>query len=384
MNKRLPLLLIATLMAFTTLTAASDGQTPTDGETYYIYNVGLNKYLAAQSDGQLTLADEGIAITLEASTRSRHKLKYNGKVLGTGIYDTKITCDGSAEYSDWSFSKVSVAGKTNVYAIGCYVKDNGANYYIYWSTATDKLARQPSIPGATFTEGLWQFISQADYERKEVLLDERSTSYTQPTADSNTTVTLRRTLKQNQWNTFCIPFALTETQLKAAFGEDVKVAKYDRNDNTTLYFSTVSAVEAATPYLIKPTSVSADTTYTFTDITAFSAATGGTTTGTTCDMKGYFYQTAAPAGSYIVSEGKLQYLSESTTQDGFRAYFEPTSTLTTLTSMQIDGLPTAIDQLPNESRSDKVYNLNGQFMGTNAATLPTGIYIINGKQTVKK
>lgn len=377
-------MLIATLMAFTTMMAASDGQTPTDGETYYIYNIGLNKYLAAQSDGQLTLADEGIAITLEASTRSRHKLKYNSKALGTGMYDTKITCDGTAEYSDWSFSKVSVTGKTNVYAIGCFIKDSGANYYIYWNTATDKLGRQAYVPGAAFTEGLWQFISQADYERKEVLLDERSATYTQPSADANTTVTLRRTLEQNQWNTFCIPFALTETQLKAAFGEDVKLAKYDSNDNTTLYFSTVSTVEAATPYLIYPTSVSADTTYTFTDITAFSAETGGTTTGTTCDMKGFFCQTAAPAGSYIVSGGSLSYLATSSTLDGFRAYFEPNNSSTSLKKIQIDGIPTAINQLSNELQSDKVYNLNGQFLGTNAATLPSGVYIINGKKTVKK
>lgn len=377
-------MLMAFLMAFTTMMAASDGQTPTDGQTYYIYNVGLTKYLAAQSDGQLTLADEGIAITLEASTRSRYKLKYNGKTLGTGLYDTKITCDGSAEYSDWAFSKTTVTGKTNVYAIGCFIKDSGNTYWIYWDNAHNKLAKWATSIQATFTQGLWQFISQTDYERKEVLLDERSATYTQPAAGSNTIVTLRRTLEKNQWNTFCIPFALTETQLKTAFGEGVKVAKYDSNDETTLYFSSVNAVEAATPYLIYPTAVSADTTYTFTDITAFSAATGGTTAGTTCDMKGFFCQFAAPAGSYIISDGSLSYLATSTAQDGFRAYFEPNNAQTTLKNLQIDGIPTAISQLKNEPQADKVYNLNGQFVGTNAATLPSGVYIINGKKTVKK
>lgn len=66
-----------------------------------------------------------------------------------------------------------------------------------------------------------------------------------------------RTLKGGEWNTFCLPFDATETQMKSSLGcnYELKVHTGMDSDGKTMMFSSPTSldIEAGVPYLIKPT-----------------------------------------------------------------------------------------------------------------------------------
>lgn len=72
-------------------------------------------------------------------------------------------------------------------------------------------------------------------------------------------VYLIRSLTPGMYNTFCLPFDLTEQEVKATFGDEAKVAKFTigtlSEDKQTLeiIFESCTTIEAGTPYLIEPT-----------------------------------------------------------------------------------------------------------------------------------
>ena len=65
-------------------------------------------------------------------------------------------------------------------------------------------------------------------------------------------LTINRPMKSDKWNTFCVPFALTSEQIDATFGKDTEVRKYVGANGNVLTFAEAKAIEAGTPYLIKP------------------------------------------------------------------------------------------------------------------------------------
>ena len=76
-----------------------------------------------------------------------------------------------------------------------------------------------------------------------------------------------------------------------------------------------------------------------------------------------------------------------------RAYFELTDTGTGTVaaakgfSFSIDGETTGVKVIdvnaPSTSTNTRVYNMNGQLVGTSVENLPQGIYVIAGKKVVK-
>jgi len=103
---------------------------------------------------------------------------------------------------------------------------------------------------------------------EQVILDENSTVV--PAAQSNVDVVVYRTIKANVWSTICLPFDMSSSQVKSAFGEDVELAdmtgwsvtgaNFDVSNpagsNPTVQclnieFSSVSAITKNHPYLIK-------------------------------------------------------------------------------------------------------------------------------------
>ena len=97
------------------------------------------------------------------------------------------------------------------------------------------------------------------------ILDENSTEF--PLAEDDVDVTVLRTLKANEWNTIWLPFDMTEEQVVAALGEDVKIGDYMGSfiefhstpyGNTfynqatvCLYFRETTVIKANIPYIIK-------------------------------------------------------------------------------------------------------------------------------------
>ena len=89
-------------------------------------------------------------------------------------------------------------------------------------------------------------------------------------------VTLKRTMKVDKWNTFCVPFSIDATQIADQFGEGTQVAEYESSDNSRINFATTdTGIKAGKAYLVKPTTAAAAEGYTFNnvDITAVEPAT---------------------------------------------------------------------------------------------------------------
>ncbi len=76
------------------------------------------------------------------------------------------------------------------------------------------------------------------------------------------------------------------------------------------------------------------------------------------------------------------------TLSGGKAYFQvPSKEIGTNAKVNIDGVETSvIETLHNDillNTDNKVYNLNGQMVGTDIENMPKGIYIYKGKKIIK-
>ena len=94
------------------------------------------------------------------------------------------------------------------------------------------------------------------------VLDETSTIA--PVAASGVNVLMKRTINADQWSTICLPFTMSEAQVKAVFGNDVELGDFsswssEKNGGgeivaITMGFTPTTAIEANHPYIIKVTS----------------------------------------------------------------------------------------------------------------------------------
>ena len=231
-----------------------------------------------------------------------------------------------------------------------------------------------------------------------VTLDETATNNTIE-AKKGVNVTLKRTMKADMWNTICLPFAVTMDKAKAAFGDNVKIVELDTKaavDANVLSFKASTGIEAATPYLIKPSAVSETGTYTFdgVDITE------------TNDEKAYSFNNVenpiAFKGIYnmvditndvttigetyyaaFLGDGNKIYKAGTGKTKGFRAYFAiPNSASASALRVVIDGTATSIQSINSEvvESNAPVYNLQGQRVDGN--NLTPGIYVKAGKKFV--
>ena len=79
------------------------------------------------------------------------------------------------------------------------------------------------------------------------------------TSGKQVNVQLIRSLTPGMYNTFCLPFDLTEQEVKETFGEGATVAKFisgtlsNDKQNLDITFENCTTIEAGTPYLIQPT-----------------------------------------------------------------------------------------------------------------------------------
>ena len=70
-----------------------------------------------------------------------------------------------------------------------------------------------------------------------------------------------------------VPLSISAEQVKTTFGDGTEIAKVDRIENSKLYFSKQSAINANEPVLIKVGSVSESGSYTFNNVTVENSTT---------------------------------------------------------------------------------------------------------------
>lgn len=225
-------------------------------------------------------------------------------------------------------------------------------------------------------------------------------------AKNNTTVTLTKPLKANVWNAICLPFSMTEQQVRNAFGENARIAEFKKVDESgkkavaSFGMHYYQLITAGKPCLIKPSQV--NDTYTIKGVTidAEQALTIADS-NKKFDFVGTYAPTTMPANSHFLgsNDGKLYYITADKEISGLKAFFQPVSTSNAKLSIAFDSTDNDFDNnttgieaikdymdqdAANSSANKGIYNINGQFMGTNPAILPQGIYVKNGKKFIVK
>ena len=196
-------------------------------------------------------------------------------------------------------------------------------------------------------------------------------------------VVVKYTAKQG-WNTICMPFALTDDDLTALFGEGWKVYEFYQYKDGELGFREASRRYAGYPYIVYCENVPTieEPGYILTYV---SFATEKSDEYNGAKFQGTFTPMAKGtlAGKYgVTTDGKIRKGGANATMPGFRGYFElpADAPAPTLSFTDESGETTYIRGIEAEQILKGAYNLQGQPVDT-----PTkGVYIINGKKVVIK
>lgn len=209
-------------------------------------------------------------------------------------------------------------------------------------------------------------------------------------AQNNVDVQLKRTLSPEHWNSFCVPFAISADVIAEKFGAGTLVYTFGSMNGNVMNFAPSTTIEAGKPYIVKPTKEVVDPTFTGVNIEATAAKKVG--------ADGYFMQGIYSAKTDLTTDGTNLFLGDgnkfykpagTTTarMKGLRAYFiVPQGTNLAALRANIDGATTAIDELTTvveQPTDNRIYNLQGQFVGTSFEGLH-GVYVQNGKKVLVK
>lgn len=208
-------------------------------------------------------------------------------------------------------------------------------------------------------------------------------------AQSNVDVQLKRSLTPAQWNTFCVPFTISEDVIAEKFGAGTLVYTFGSMNGNVMNFKASTTIEAGKPYIVKPTKTVVDPTFTGVNIVESDPVQLG--------ENGFFMQGTYGAKTDLLDDGTNLFLGEgnkfykpakgSTKMKGMRAYFiVPQGTNLAALRANIDGATTAIDELTTvveQPTDNRIYNLQGQFVGTSFEGLH-GVYVQNGKKVLVK
>lgn len=214
-------------------------------------------------------------------------------------------------------------------------------------------------------------------------------------------VTLNRSMVVNEWNTICLPFNVTAEQAKTAFGEGVMIAQLNKNSSgNKLSFSSVDAIEASTPYLIKPTIAAPADGYKFEGVTIKDDGKGNVapnvvTTNSYLAFVGIYNMVDVTKNvtevlnnnnyyaTFLGANNTIFKAKKDGTMKGFRAYFAiPNNVAASALCVMVNGTTTSIKSINGavvESNAP-VYNLQGQRVDGN--NLTPGIYVKAGKKFV--
>lgn len=228
------------------------------------------------------------------------------------------------------------------------------------------------------------------------VLDETST--VAPVAATGVNVKVKRTINANEWSTICLPFAMSEEQVKAAFGNDVELKNFSSWSSETntddeiisinVGFTSVSAIEANHPYVIKVSTAISEFTVDGVDIDPADAEVvvgKGKTKGTF--YGNYVAGTAVPEENLFISGNKFYYSTGSTTIKAFRGYFELKDVLDSYydeapSSVVFDfGDVTGIQKVSAQGQNDGIYY---DLSGRRVEKPSKGVFIVNGKKVIIK
>lgn len=290
----------------------------------------------------------------------------------------------------------------------------GKTYYLY------NFGSKIGFYGFSFDEG--ETKPTAD----EKSYDDNATNTITATPDGHVAkVTINRSMKKNVWTTCVLPFSLNRQQVDAIFGpaysaaypQGTQILYFDRVEGNKVFFvrHAYNTIVANKPFLIKPSqnvesiSTAAAEEYPYVTIEATKNENGKPDDW--CTGNGYTWassysndMTVQEGDGFISKDGLFKnFVGQNGTLKGFRGYLKRTETQTgakpimlqVVNSSNVDGdngETTGIEDLIIDAdgqlmpANGKVYNINGQLVSEDAnsfQSLPSGIYIINGKKYIK-
>lgn len=240
------------------------------------------------------------------------------------------------------------------------------------------------------------------------------------TADGHVAqVKIARKMLANRWTTCVLPFSLNKHQVDAIFGatysidnkEGTQILYFDHVEGSKAYFvrHAYNTIVAGKPFLIKPTKEV--TSINTADVKDYPYVTiENTEPAKWCESNGYVWTSSYNTMNIVkndyfigASDGKFKaYSGTSGTVKGFRGFLKanlPAGAKPVMLSISTssitdgnDGETTGIEDLIINADGElmpvnsRVYNINGQLVSEDASSfqsLPSGIYIINGKKYIK-
>lgn len=231
------------------------------------------------------------------------------------------------------------------------------------------------------------------------------------------TMVFHRTFTTGKWNSLILPVDMTADQVKAAFGADAKIARFNRLEDKWIYFNMQTEndllIKKNVPYIIKPTkqptavnrnyNVGGEKTkhinglvYTVTGIaynnqTATLQYDDKENTNGMIHYGSYTNPTVVPADSYILhrSGNMVHTAVEHPSIKSYRTWLRETTPSGETLQMRVeqnDGPSTGIKVIEETAKNaNAVYNVSGMRMNSsNTDNLPKGVYIINNKKVVIK
>lgn len=209
-------------------------------------------------------------------------------------------------------------------------------------------------------------------------------------AQNDVDVQLKRSLSPAHWNSFCVPFAISADVIAEKFGAGTLVYTFGSMNGNVMNFAASTTIDAGKPYIVKPTKEVVNPSFTGVNIEATAAKKVG--------ADGYFMQGIYGVKTDLTTDGTNLFLGDgnkfykpagATTarMKGLRAFFiVPQGTNLAALRANIDGATTAIDELTTvveQPTDNRIYNLQGQFVGTSFEGLH-GVYVQNGKKVLVK
>lgn len=290
----------------------------------------------------------------------------------------------------------------------------GKTYYLY------NFGSKIGFYGFSFDEGDTKpTVEEVSYA------DDQSNTIKATEAGHVAKVTVNRSMTAGIWTTCVLPFSLNKHQVDAIFGNTYSIGNengtqilyFDRVENGKVYFvrHAYNTIVANKPFLIKPSkdvesiSTAAAADYPYVTIEATKNENGKPANW--CTGNGYTWassysndMTVKEGDGFISKDGLFKnFVGKDGTLKGFRGYLKRLNTqagakpmmLQVVNSSNVDGNngeTTGIEDLIIDAdgqlmpTNGKVYNINGQLVSEDAnsfQSLPSGIYIINGKKYIK-
>ncbi len=332
-------------------------------------------------DGTLTPTSETRVLTLQKSGDYWVFLDEDGYLYDAGdskksdshylktqssiTKDSYLTFDFSAEDHTVlaTFSKTSAMAKK----LGCT-----------WGTST--------VSGIVncyyYTYPLWFYVKNA-----AKTIDEKNDDLVSSLPTGTQNLYIKRTFYNDGWNTWCMPFGITQEKLVGVFGEGTEVAKYTRLNGRNMVFDAETGdLEAGTPYLVKPVNQVANPHFLQVEVEEGVAAKSVEIDGFSfCGTLAPYTMAEDGTELFLNSSNKLSKpASGKNKMRGLRAYFKVPSADSDAKVSFMDNTTGICNTSAEPQTSHRVYNLMGAEVSGDTGTLPQGIYVKDGKKIYVK